>query len=127
LLRVLYDLANLTPRQVDGSDPVVGGSGCITWHSTWETTGEAEAGYALYDGPADANQNLMYVTLSEGQSTRDFIGIHSLSFIDGLFYVLESGSVLGSLHVWTNHRCEEIENMRQLVLEAEVASILGNS
>ena len=104
--RALLPLGELTVRQTAGLDPLVGGTGCITWHSTYETTGAAVASYLLNDGPVANGQVLAYVTLSAGESTRDFIGLHALAFTEGLYYKSETGSVGGSVLAWVDHYCE---------------------
>ncbi len=98
-------LGELTARQAAGEDPLVGGQGCITWHSTYETTGAAGARYVLNDGPVGNGQVLAYVTLSSGESTRDFLAFHTLPFSQGLYYTAESGAVGGSVTAWVDHDC----------------------
>ena len=115
----------MTARQTAGTDPLIGGSGCITWHSTYETTGSAAASYALVDGPILDGQSLMYVTLSQGQSTRDFIGFHALAFINGLFYKEESGAVLGSITAWVDHVCDDYKRKEEMALDLHLAALLG--
>ena len=104
--RALLPLGEATAGQLAGTSPLVQGSGCLTWHATYETTGTAAASYGLFDGPPGSGQELAYVTLSEGQSTRDYIGLHALAFVNGLYYKLESGAVGGAFHVWVDHECE---------------------
>jgi hypothetical protein len=88
---------------------LVGGGGCITWHSSLETTGSAAATYRLWDGASAANKNipLLPISLSAGQSTRDFIAPHILPFQQGVYFELVSGSVQGSLAVMVGHDCNE--------------------
>lgn len=105
--RVLLPLGQATASQLAGTAALVGGSGCITWHSTYETTGAATAEYKLHDGAAGNGQELMYVTLAAGQSTRDFIALHALPFVDGLYIDVASGSVGGSITAWVDHVCED--------------------
>lgn len=109
----------LTAGQLDGSSPVVGGSGCITWHSSYETTDTASASYALFDGPAASGQQLLYVTLSAGESTRDYIGMHALSYLNSLFLVVESGSVALNLQAWGDHVCQHWYDWHERVLNLE--------
>lgn len=121
--RVLLDFANFTTAQKAGTVPLVGGSGCVTWHSTYETTGSASAAYALFDEGIGSGQKLAYVDLSAGQSTRDFIGLHALAFLGGLWYKSESGSVDGSITCWVDHVCEDVLNMHHMIAKAELAAI----
>ena len=117
--RTNANLSVLTAGQLAGTDSVVRGSGCLTWHSTYETTGSASASYALYDGPARSDTFLMYVTLSAGQSTRDYIGFHCLPFVQALHIVVESGTIGGNLVAWVDHVCEDVLNWRHAVEQAE--------
>lgn len=104
--RTLLPLAEADANQLAGNRALVQGSGCLTWYSAYETTGAAGASYGLYDGPPGSNQLLAYVTLSEGQSAQGYIGLHALSFVNGLYYDLISGSVGGTFHAWVDHECE---------------------
>ena len=114
--RVLLPLGQANADQLAGTAPLVGGSGCITWHSTYETTGAAAAEYKLHDGAASNGQELMYVTLTAGQSTRDYIGLHALPFIDSLYLDIVSGSVGGSITAWVDHVCEDwVEHQHKAV------------
>lgn len=105
--RVLLPLGQATASQLAGTAALVGGSGCITWHSLYETTGLAAASVKIHDGPASNGQELAYVTLSAGQSTRDFIALHALPFVDGLFVDVVTGAASGSITAWVDHVCED--------------------
>lgn len=122
--RVLLDLSQLSTAQTAGTVPLVGGSGCITWHSAYETTGAASASYSLFDEGDSAGQQLMFVTLSAGQSTRDYIGLHALPFLGGLWFESESGSVLGSITCWVDHVCEDVHRWVHSVERLEGAAAL---
>lgn len=117
--RVLLDLSQLSTAQLAGTAAIVGGSGCITWHSAYETTGSASAAYSLFDTGDTSGQQLMYVTLSSGQSTRDYIGLHALPFLSGLFLEVESGAIGGSITCWVDHNCEDVHRWVHTVQEAE--------
>lgn len=129
--RVLIPLAELSAAQVAGTQPLVGGSGCLTWHSTYETTGTATASYELYDESITSGQQLAYVTLAANESTRDFIGLHALPFLGGLFYKQVSGAVGGSLTAWVDHVCEEWYDFERALkfagFEALVAKLGGGA
>lgn len=86
---------------------LIAGSGCVTWHAEWETTGSATASWELFDNSSSATQHIMPVTLSAGQSTRDFIGLHCLPFLSGLYYNLVSGSIHGVIMAYVDHNCED--------------------
>ena len=122
--RFLVDLSQITADQAAGNTPLLGGSGCITYYSVQETTGSAAASYNLYDeGPA-SGQMLQTVALSDGQSTRENIILHSLSFVGGLFYVLESGAIAGSFVGYTDHVCEDVLSAHAAILQIEGAAAL---
>ncbi len=126
--RVLIPLAELTAAQVAGTQPLVGGPGCLTWHSTYETTGAATASYELYDQSITSGQLLAPVTLAANESTRDFIGLHALPFLGGLWYKQVSGSVGGSFTAWVDHVCEEwydFERMLKTAGAIELGKQLG--
>ena len=115
--RVLLPLGELSVGQLAGTQPLVGGPGCITWHSTYETTGTAGASYRLSDNSATSGQELMVVTLSAGASTRDFIALHALAFIGGLWLAELSGSLGGSIAAWVDHDCETWLNHQHKSIE----------
>lgn len=117
--RVLLDLSQLSVAQLAGTAAIVGGSGCVTWHSTYETSGSASAAYSLFDTGDSSGQQLMYVTLSAGQSTRDYIGLHALPFLSGLYLEVESGAIAGSITAWVDHNCEDVHRWVHVVQEAE--------
>jgi len=123
--RVLLPLGELTAAQLAGTQPLVGGSGCVTWHSTYESTGTAAASYGLFDNSIGAGQELAYVTLSQGESTRDFIGLHALPFLGGLFYKLESGAVGGSITAWVDHLCEEWYELERVLKEGQLELLVA--
>lgn len=119
--RVNLPLGQLTANQLNGTDSIVNGSGCITWHSTWETTGSAGASYSLWDrSKTRGGQELMYVTLSSGQSTRDPIFFHALPFVGSLHLVTESGAIGGVIVAWVDHVCDDVVRMRHIVEEGQL-------
>lgn len=90
------------------SQPIYTAGGCLVWHAAKETTGSSTAGYTLWDNPiAAAGIELMPVTLSAGESTRDYIKKHHLPFRNGLYFNLDSGAVAGSVSVLINHDCRQ--------------------
>ena len=115
--RVLLPLVEATAGQLAGTSPLVQGSGCLTWHATRETSGTATASYGLYDGPSGSGQELLRVTLSANESTRDYIGLHALTFVNGLYYVPETGAVGGSFHAWVDHECEAYLHTEHLLFK----------
>jgi hypothetical protein len=127
--RVNVNLANLSAGQLAGTTAVVHGPGCLTWHSTYETSGSASASYQLTDGPTTSGVSLMYVTLSSSQSTRDSLVLHSLPFVESLHLIVQSGAVGGNLVAWVDHVCEDVLDHQALVdeLEYEAAwAVLGS-
>lgn len=112
--RVLLPFAEFTARQLTGDDPIVNGSGCLVWHSTVETSYSTDACYVLFDQGATSGQELMTVSLAAGQSTRDYIGLHALAFLGGLFLTV-TGAVDGSFTAWVDHVCEDAHNDAELI------------
>jgi len=127
--RVNVSLANLTTNQSNGTDSFVRGPGCVTWHSTYETTGSATASYELTDGPARSGTLLMYVTLSAGQSTRDSAPLHSIPFVEACHLNIVSGAVAGNIICWFDHICEEVLDheamLRKLQAVTDLAALGG--
>ena len=114
---------NLTADQLSGAAPLLGGSGCVTWHSSQETSGSASADYLLSDNQ-NFDQTLMYVTLSAGQSTRDYIGLHALPFTGGLWLQANDALVL-TVVGYTDHVCEDVLSAHQSILRVEGAAALA--
>jgi hypothetical protein len=92
------------------SGQLINTGGCLTLHASLETTGSAAATYRLWDGTSNASTGklVLPVSLTAGQSTRDFFGLHIVKFTTGLYYELVSGSVQGNVAVMVDHDCEEI-------------------
>lgn len=84
---------------------LINSAGCLVWHSTRETTGSAAAVYRLWDSNTNAGQQLLTVSLSSGESTRDYIQAHHLEFKTSLYFELVSGAVEGMVSVLCDHRC----------------------
>lgn len=127
--RVILPFADLSSTQTGGSAPSLGGSGCVTWHSFAETGGTNPATYALYDGPPGGGILLAYVTLSASQSTRDFIGLHALPYVNSLYLDVISGTVTGTIVAWADHVCEDYYRhdwALKLVEGAEALKALGS-
>lgn len=91
-------------------------SGCFVFHATRETTGSAAAVYRLWDGETSGERLLVPVSLSEGESTRDFFAAHIVKFETGLYYELVSGAVEGAVGVRVEHDCEQLENLAALMV-----------
>jgi hypothetical protein len=105
--------SNMRPVVLDipaASGQLVTGRGCLTWHASQETSGSAAASYIVYDAPSAShlNHQLLPITLSAGQSTRDFIPPHIIPFNQGIYYDLVSGSISGVLAVMLGHECDEM-------------------
>ena len=90
---------------ISGSGGLLHGHGCITYSECFETTGSASGSCTIYDGNSANGQVLFDYTLSQGQSTSEMFGMHWLQFTEGLHVVTGTGSVAGSVHVWTDHDC----------------------
>lgn len=123
--RVILPWSSLSAAQQAGTVPALGGSGCVTWHSTLETSGSSAASYTLWDGPHGAGLLLMTVSLSAGQSTRDFIGLHALPYVNGLYVQVVSGAIAGTVTAWADHVCEDWYRADWAVKMAEGAAALA--
>lgn len=99
------------------SGQLIGEAGCLVWHSSFESSGSASAQYSLWDGTTNAVNRLMVVTLSAGQSTRDYAHAHHIPFYGGLFYHLDSGAVGGNVIVLIAHNCMAHWRVEQQKLE----------
>jgi len=127
--RALLSLDELTSGQLAGTSPLIGGSGCITWVSLYETTGSNAAVCTLSDGPAAQGQGMMFYNILAGESTRDSSGLHRVPFVVGLFITVSSGSVGGAVVAWVDHDCEAYYRAKaraaKLAEAAELAEIGG--
>ena len=113
---------NLTSDQLSGVAPLLGGSGCVTWHSSVEVTGSAPADYVLSNN-SGFDQTLMSVSLADGQSTRDYIGLHALAF-DGGLWLAGTGALELTLIGYTDHVCEDVLSAHAAILQIEGAAAL---
>lgn len=96
------------------SGVIYSGSGCVLFHETYETTGSATAQYTLWDNTTNTGTRLLTVTLSAGQSTRDYVRKHYMPFRTALYYHLDSGSVTGSVSLLLEHSCDLCWNAYEL-------------
>lgn len=115
----------ITVQFPSASGQLIGEGGCLTWHAAFESSGSASAQYSLWDGTTNAGDNLMTVTLSSGQSTRDFIHIHHMPFYKGLFWQLDSGAVKGQVIVQIDHNCRDAWRIEAAKLEAEYQALIA--
>ena len=90
------------------SEQILNTGGCLTVHSTRETTGTTSAVYRLWDGTSAAGTLLLTVSLIAAESTRDDFREHHLTFRTGLYYELVSGSLEGQVSVLVEHQCDEL-------------------
>lgn len=98
----------MTRTLPSASGQLLNTGGCLTVHSTRETTGSNTAVYRLWDGSNNAGQLLLTVSLGQSESTRDDFRDHHLVFKTGLYYELVSGTVEGAVGVLLNHSCEDV-------------------
>lgn len=80
------------------SGAVLGGPALLFGWSLRESTGAAAAQLDIYDGADGTGQLLATITLTAGQSTRDYPGLPGLYCARGLFVNAVAGSVAGA--VW---------------------------
>jgi hypothetical protein len=91
--------------------PAAGGrllntGGCVTFITSHETTGTAGAEIRLWDGSTNAGTLVAVISLNAGESTRDDITEHHLTFRTGLYLEVVSGAIEGSVSVLVEHQCE---------------------
>ena len=67
-----------------------------------ETTGTTSAQFDLFDGNDGNGILIASISLAAGESTRDTIGGHLLTVLTGLFLVVNSGTITGT--VWVADR-----------------------
>jgi hypothetical protein len=67
--------------------------------STRETTGTAAAVFEMYDGSSDKGTLLDTISLSAGQSTRDYYRHWEYPYYGGLYLAVLSGSIRGGVTV----------------------------
>lgn len=91
------------PRRLDVAIPAVSAlldntAGRITWWSWRETTGGAPATFQLFDGSNDEGSLIVTISLTAGQSTRDYLGPHCLPYSTGLWLEVISGTFEGVVY-----------------------------
>lgn len=113
-----------------GDGLLIGGQGCITYSSAFETTGSAGASVSIFDGYSGNGQQVIDYTLSEGESTSEILGLHWLMFTEGLYVSTLAGSAAGTLTAWVDHDCSAYNGAvfwtaqwQKLQLELQLASI----
>ena len=79
------------------SGVVLGGPALLFGWSLRESTGAAPAQLDVYDGADQTGQLVATITLTAGQSTRDWLGLPGLYCRRGLYVNAVSGSVTGVL------------------------------
>jgi hypothetical protein len=116
-----------------GTGVLLLGRGCVTYLEAYETTGSASGGVTIYDGGSSNGQQLFDYTLTEGESTSEFLGLHWVQFTEGLYLVTNTGSVAGSLTAWLDHDCAAYNGaqyhatqLQAVQLELMVAAYGGN-
>jgi len=78
---------------------VASGANLLLGWAFIETTGTAGASLTIFDG-SNANGSIVApISLTSGQSTRDWLGAPGLFAQRGLFVALNSGSIQGALYI----------------------------
>lgn len=99
---IYADAASSISVPSTGSQVPYGGNGLVMGWSLLETTGAAAAVVELYDGQDAGGQLVAAISLSPGQSTRDWLGPSGIETDIGLFVRVVSGTVRGA--VWVRMR-----------------------
>lgn len=81
--------------------------GCVVFWSFRDTTATSGSVFNLWDGSGNNSRYLSPFSLQAGQSTRDYIKKHDLPFVNGLFFELVSGTVVGQVTICLDHECED--------------------
>ncbi len=108
---------------VSGTGLLLSGAGCVTYSAARETTGTAGADLLVYDGGTANGQVLLDYSLSSGQSTSEQWGPHWLPYEEGLYLVTTSGSAVGQLVVYMDHRCTDWLDAEHWAAEAAMAEL----
>lgn len=88
-----------------GSGVLVYGQGCVTYLEAVDQNNSGGSNVTFFDGTSSNGQQMIDYTLTQNQSTSEFIPLHSVPFTEGLYMVTNSGSVSGSITMWVNHSC----------------------
>jgi hypothetical protein len=80
------------------SQLITGGGRLLGW-ALLETTGTAAATAVIRDGTAATGNLLVPISLSAGQSTRDWESIHPMPYYQGIFLQNVTGAWEGSIWV----------------------------
>jgi hypothetical protein len=116
--RTLSLSSSLSSNQIDNR------SGRVRRVSVRETSGAADAVFQLFDGTDDSGQLLDTVSLSAGQSTRDYYRIGEYPYDGGLFLVVVSGVFEGAIVIqWrkpNEPECDVVLMVNPEVLQLEV-------
>lgn len=75
------------------------GAGILFGYSFTETTGSAVAQVQLFDGTGTGGAFITNITLLASESTRDWLGMPGLAFLNALYVDVVAGSVSGSVWV----------------------------
>lgn len=79
------------------SQAIYTGAGELRFFSLTETTGSAAASVRFWDSGTAANHEIMLVTLTAGQSTRERFRRGEVPFLTSLYMQVVSGSIEGSV------------------------------
>lgn len=101
---VIGENAHAIAVPATGSQQVLGGPSLLMGWSFLESTGAAAATVEVYDGYGAGAQLVTAISLSAGQSTRDWLGPHGIYCSEGLFVNVVAGSVRGAL--WARVRAQ---------------------
>jgi hypothetical protein len=76
---------------------LTGGLTIVRGWSFVETTGGAPAALELYDGSGINGALIVAITLSQGESTRDWLSGSGIAAMGGLYLHLVTGSIKGAI------------------------------
>ena len=104
------------------SSLLITGSGYIVYWAALDSGNADGSQFNLWDGQNASGQLLIPVSLTDGESTSEYIGKRLVFYTKSLDFDLVSGGVTGSVTV---HACDSAEELQRLIAELSVAQALG--
>lgn len=94
------------------SSLLITGSGYIVYWAALDSGNSGGSQFNLWDGQNASGQLLVPVSLTDGESTSEYIGKRLVFYTKSLYFDLVSGGVTGSVTV---HACDSAEELQRLI------------
>ena len=94
------------------SSLLITGSGYIVYWAALDSGNADGSQFNLWDGQNASGQLLIPVSLTDGESTSEYIGKRLVFYTKSLYFDLVSGGVTGSVTV---HACDSAEELQRLI------------